>query len=204
MGINSIKDSGRNPEIKQITWEVRCISAPAARKYCKKCGGKTDFVSSGQFRVNAQKKSLDIWLIYRCAACKTSWNAEVFSRISPQRMPDGMLERFTRNDETLAEQYAMDCDFLRRNGAEPRPPSYDVTGEEFPLEEQVELTIRSPQALPVKISAIIREKLKLSQRMFSDLASEGKIRSAPERDLNKCRLNHGLTVVFNQKAAAGK
>lgn len=190
-------DFGKNPEIKQITWEARCLSAPAVRKYCKKCGRKTDFVSSGQFRINAQKKSLDIWLIYRCAACKTSWNAEVFSRISPQRMPDGMLERFTRNDETLAAQYAMDCDFLRRNGVDPGTPSYNVSGEEFSLEEQVVLTIKSPQALPVKVSAIIREKLKLSQRVFSDLASEGKIRSIPEKDLNKCRLNHGIIVIFN-------
>ena len=104
--------------MKKIIWEVQLLSVPPVLKYCKKCGGKSPFVCSGQFRVNAQRKYLDIWLIYKCANCDTTWNATLYSRISPQALAPDLLEAFYKNDQTMAEQYAMNFDLLRRNGVE--------------------------------------------------------------------------------------
>lgn len=46
------------------------------------------------------------------------------------------------------------------------------------------------------MSAIIREKL-LSQKDYLQLIDNGKIRSISDLDLRKCKLNNGITLVFN-------
>ena len=98
--------------MKKIVWEIEYFSLPPVIKYCKKCREKKAFICSGQFRVNAQRKSLDIWLIYKCSSCDTTWNATLYSRISPQSLNPELLEAFHRNDEMLIEQFAMNADLL--------------------------------------------------------------------------------------------
>lgn len=70
--------------MKKILWEIQYLSLPLVSKHCKKCGEKSRFSCSEKFRVNARRRSLDIWLIYNCLNCDTSWNARVYSHISPQ------------------------------------------------------------------------------------------------------------------------
>ena len=94
--------------MRRVTWEVQCHSLLPVWKYCKKCGETKTFICSEQFRVNAQKKLLDIWLIYRCSNCGTSWNAEVGSRISPRALDSGTMGGFYRNDKELVRKFAMD------------------------------------------------------------------------------------------------
>ena len=43
--------------MREIQWEVQYLAAPPVRKYCKKCNETMQFVCSGRFRVNAQKKT---------------------------------------------------------------------------------------------------------------------------------------------------
>ena len=54
--------------MRKVIWEVRYLSLPQVLRHCKKCGQKTLFTCSEKFRVNAQQKTLDIWLIYSIAA----------------------------------------------------------------------------------------------------------------------------------------
>ncbi|WP_084023929.1 DUF1062 domain-containing protein [Clostridium taeniosporum] len=39
-----------------------------------KCNEKIHYINSGKFRVNANKNNIDIWLIYQCEKCKSTWN----------------------------------------------------------------------------------------------------------------------------------
>ena len=129
--------------MRRVTWEVQCHSLLPVWRYCKKCGETKTFICSEQFRVNAQKKLLDIWLIYRCSNCGTSWNAEVGSRISPRALDSGTLEGFCRNDKELVRKFAMDSGFLRRNGVKAGRPDYSIAGERFSLDESLLLKIKS-------------------------------------------------------------
>ena len=52
-----------------IRWRVAAAGAPTALRPCGACGAEAAFASTGQFRVNAQKKRLDVWLVYRCTTC---------------------------------------------------------------------------------------------------------------------------------------
>lgn len=93
--------------------------APAAVRYCKRCGVKTEFYSSGLFRMNAHQKNLDVWLIYKCSKCGTTWNMTVFTRVNPRSLSPELLEGFQNNDAEIALRYARDSALIKRNGAEP-------------------------------------------------------------------------------------
>lgn len=178
-----------------ITWEVRYCDFPAVLRYCKKCGKKREYSCSGEFRVNAQQKALDVWLIYKCVHCNTTWNSTVFSRISPQKLGAGLLERFSCNDKELAMQYATDIPLLQRNGAEIRIPAYQVIGEEICLDRPVSIKIQSEYALPLKAASVLRTKLGISQRELDDLLLNGRIQSKTGQDLKKFKLSSSELIV---------
>lgn len=184
--------------MKKIVWTLRCDTLPAAVHYCKKCGTKTEFVCSEQFRVNAQKKCLDIWLIYKCSTCDTTWNAAVCSRVTPQSLDPVLLNGFHANDRSLAAQYAANSSFLQKNGAEIQVSEYTIDGEWFHLGEAVELEINSSILLPIRVSAIIRKKLSLSQKQYACLISSGVLKCSTGQDLLKCRLGHRITLTFSE------
>ena len=85
---------------------------------CGGCGKKQEFVNSGKFRVNANGKSVDVWLIYRCKKCKHSWNLTIYERTKPGKIPAELFEAFLENDHDTAMAYGRDIDFLKRNNAE--------------------------------------------------------------------------------------
>ena len=89
--------------MEKIVWEIQYLSILPVLRYCKKCGKKSTFTCSGQFRINAQRRCLDIWLIYKCSSCDTTWNATIYSRVSPQSLPMGLLDNFYKNDEEFVE-----------------------------------------------------------------------------------------------------
>lgn len=185
--------------MKKIIWEVQSLSLLPVLKYCKKCGRKNRFACSRQFRVNAQHRYLDIWLIYKCCDCNTTWNATVYSRISPQAIKPQLLDGFYKNDNKLVEKYAMDSQFLQENGVEVGLPQYSVIGDCFSLNETVQLEIKSKYSLSVKVSSIVRNKLLLSEKEYLQLITSGKIKSFPNQDLKKCKLKEGVTLVFDNE-----
>lgn len=85
---------------------------------CGGCGKKQEFINSGRFRVNANGRSVDVWLIYRCKKCKHSWNLTIFERTRPGKIPTDLFEAFEANDMDTALRYGGDIDFLKRNNAE--------------------------------------------------------------------------------------
>lgn len=189
----------RNCDMKKIVWEVQYLSLLPVLRYCKKCGKKSTFTCSGQFRINAQRRCLDIWLIYKCLSCDTTWNATIYSRVSPQSLPTDLLDNFYKNDEELVEQYAMNVDFLRGNGVEVGIPLFNVVGNSFSLDETVELEIKSKYSCSIKVSSIIREKLQLSQKEYLRLILSGRIKGISNQNLRSCRLKDGMILVFNEK-----
>ncbi len=185
--------------MKKIIWEVQSLSLLPVLKYCKKCGRKNRFACSRQFRVNAQRRYLDIWLIYKCCDCNTTWNATVYSRISPQALKPERLDGFYKNNNELVEKYAMNSQFLQENGVEVSSPKYSVIGDCFSLNEAVQLEIKNKHSLSVKVSSVVRSKLLLSEKEYLQLITRGKIKSIPDQDLKKCKIKGGVTLVFNNE-----
>ncbi len=81
---------------------------------CGHCGKKMVFITTRRFRVNANKNKLDVWLIYQCKKCKHTLNIPIYERVSPQKIPKELYERFLENDEELAIRYGCDTALFKR------------------------------------------------------------------------------------------
>lgn len=161
--------------MKKLLWEVRLLSPPSAIRYCKACGKNTEFLCSESFRINAQQKHLDIWLIYHCAGCNTTWNLPLYSRIHPGKLPPNRLERFYQNDPALATEYAANTSILKQNGAKIGKLNYQITGSLPDWSEATQVVIHCKFPIKLKFSAILREKLSLSRDQLTQLADRGVI-----------------------------
>jgi hypothetical protein len=81
-------------------WTLHALETPRVPRRCPRCDAPRRFVSSGKFRVNAQKRQLDVWLVYNCPGCDASWNAPIVERAAPEDIPG--LERYHENDAAVA------------------------------------------------------------------------------------------------------
>lgn len=187
----------QKPHHRKIKWDIRILSPPPVIRHCPKCGRKTEFISSGRFRVNAQKRALDIWLIYRCSRCASTWNAAVCSRIPPDSLNRELLEGFLGNDSALASSFAADPAFLQRLGVKTGMPVFLTEGEIFSPRESVELEICSPFPLPIKAADLVREKLSLSRREYVRMAESQAIQCVTCSDPLRVKVLSGIRLFFN-------
>jgi len=93
-------------------WRIRPLELPRRWRYCASCATARAFVCSERFRVNANKKSLDVWLNYRCASCGATWKLPLFERRTVSEI-GAMLEAFARHDREMVWKYAFDVARLR-------------------------------------------------------------------------------------------
>lgn len=182
-----------------IAWEVKLTAPPKTMRYCKKCGAKTEHVSSGAFRVNAQRKNLDVWLIYRCARCKTTWNLTIFSRVNSGSIGQELLGRFLANDPALALRYAADADLLNGSGAETGEPACYIQGGEIDPFGDTRIRLSCEYPLKLRVAKLIREKLALSKKDFEEMAARGAIRMENGADIGRAKLGREAYVIVARK-----
>lgn len=115
-GIITMKDEYQN--IKRERWKIIPDAIPRVRRNCPKCKEKREFINSMKFRVNANGKNLDVWLIYRCKKCSATWNMAVYERCMVNEIPVKEYEGFLRNDCRLAEYFGSKGDLFAKNKAE--------------------------------------------------------------------------------------
>jgi hypothetical protein len=105
-----------------VTWRVTPLQPPLVRRHCSRCSGDMPFACSMKFRTNAQKKRIDVWLIYRCRACDAVWNLPILERMSVGEIAPEVFDAVARNDSALALRHAFDRTRLLCHGAiEERP-----------------------------------------------------------------------------------
>jgi len=118
--------------IQRVEWTVRPIEGQKIVKRCPGCETKRNFVSSGAFRVNAQKKLIDVWHIYKCERCDYTWNIEVIARTNRRQIDPDLYDLVLQNDEGEARRRTFDYKLLARNRAElGDPPDFVVDGAEL-------------------------------------------------------------------------
>lgn len=104
--------------IKKEEWTILPGEAPAIRRNCSGCRKSSIFRSSGNFRMNANGNKLDVWLIYRCEKCDTSWNMDIYTRTAPGMLGQDLYNRFLENDADTALEFGCRKEILSRNKAE--------------------------------------------------------------------------------------
>lgn len=192
--------------VKHYTWEVTALTTPLIKKKCSKCNKNTLFYCSDKFRLNSQKKYLDVWLIYRCNDCDTTYNLTILSRTKPDMIDRVLLQKFMQNDEQQAWQYALDSDVAKRNQVEHdySQMQYNIIREELSLSQIaeigsdfVEFEIKLDHSLPLKLNQIIRTALDISSTRLDKMLSLGIISVLPAGTSQKQKIKNGISVVVD-------
>lgn len=98
-----------------VRWRIAPVEVPRVLLHCPRCERDRWFVSTDRFRVNAQKKRLDAWLIYGCGTCGRTWNFPVFERLHVRAVDPELLERLHGNCAALAAERGADLVALGRH-----------------------------------------------------------------------------------------
>lgn len=164
--------------------------------------------------MNAQKRNLDVWLIYRCAACDSTYNLTILSRTKPELIEKELFRKFSENDEELARKYAFSSEIGRKNGVELDYSSveYEILHDPISVNELlnsehevITFRVRAPFESGLKMTTVIRSCLGLSANQLNRLIEakaiftpEGypvkkqKIRNEDRVQINKERLSNAF------------
>ena len=189
-----------------IKWTVKPLNTPTVIRNCSHCGCKSEFECSGDFRINAQQKNLDVWLIYKCIKCGRTWNMEIFSRINPDNLERNMYEAFLKNDTEIARRYAFDTPTFASNRAQVSYDnvSYVIDGKELTMDmltaEPVILQISAPYSLQLRLDRILNEKTTIPRADLKLLFKQGAFQlNGPgnKKGIEGTKLKNGCKIYFD-------
>ncbi len=89
----------------EYIWGINAKNTPLLKKKCSHCDSDR-FYCSEKFRMNAQKKYIDIWLIYRCTKCDNTYNMTIFTRTKTELINKDLFKKFSENNLEIAWKYA--------------------------------------------------------------------------------------------------
>lgn len=202
-----------------FTWEIRVKNTPLLIKKCSHCDSDR-FYCSEKFRMNAQKKNIDVWLIYRCVKCDNTCNLTLLSRSKPDLIDRSLFHRFSMNDKQTAWQYAFSAELERKNNLK-----LDYAGVEYEVvnaltleeivqlpDEVINIEIKCDLEFNLKLSSFIRRCFSLSanrvKRLFEQkaivaaadkLPQKQKVRNKDVLQIYRKRLEEALSEIVNQK-----
>ncbi len=163
-------------------------------KNCQGCGGKSSFINTGNYRVNANGNRVDVWLIYQCEKCKHTYNLTIHERIKPSELSAEEYGRYLANDSELAMQHGMDKNILAQNKVEI---DWDSLSYELkPLNETVQPTeyiiIQNPYQVRVRMDKVLSGILKVNRSRIKDLIKQEVIELAIDQ------VKHTITAVIKE------
>ncbi|MGK4598000.1 DUF1062 domain-containing protein [Amycolatopsis sp. w19] len=95
-------------------WVVVPTCLPAVLRRCHACGSGR-FRANGKFRVNANHKLIDVWLLVLCTRCGDTAKLTILERVHVRSVRPELLKRLHENDLGLAAELLQDPAVLRRN-----------------------------------------------------------------------------------------
>lgn len=171
--------------ILHVRWTIASaasVTTPKPILHCRRCDAPRAFDSSGKFRLNANGKRLDAWLVYRCSACSASWNRPVFERRRRGEIEPVMFDALHANDPALAASIADDVAGLSRwasrfEDAGDGAPSIARSVLAGSVEDAVVLRIGivSSPSLSMRTDRVLALGLDVSRARASDLVGANRV-----------------------------
>ena len=156
--------------------------------------------------MNAQKRYIDVWLIYRCIKCDSTFNLTILSRTKPELIKRDLLLKFLENDEALAVKYAFSSETVRKKGVDFDYGSveYEILHDNISLEtvleaddEIIKFEIVLPFGFGFKLSSVVRFCLGLSADQFNRMVEAGAIYAPEDYSLKKHKVMNGDVIMIN-------
>ena len=161
----------------QYNYQIMPKEAYSIIRNCGGCGCKTNYVSTNEFRVNANGNKVDVWLIYQCEKCKHTYNLPIYERVRPNEIK-AEYEQFLANDQDMALKYGMDRSLFIRNKAEidAEHINYSINKVEVVDSRYGEgFEIYNPYELKLRTDKVVAEILGLSRSEIKECIKQGEI-----------------------------
>ena len=160
-------------------WLVCPTGLPLIRRRCPSCPS-AQYRADGKFRVNANHKLLDIWLLALCVRCEKTVKLTVLERVHVRAVDPSTLTRFHENDLELASKLLRDPGLLRRNGIALdwdgawtlRKTTVDVSAAEV-----IDTSVRFVQRIPIRLTTLLSAGLDVSRAEVHRLVAVGNLSS---------------------------
>ncbi len=193
---------------KEYIWEIRVKSTPTLKRKCNRCNGDR-FYCSEKFRMNSQKRNTDVWLIYRCTECDSTYNLTILSRTKSELIEKELFSKFSGNDKRLAWEYAFSPEIAKKNSVELdySTVEYEILHEPVSIEEivssdddlpEIAFKIRTSFDFGLKLSSVIRFCFGLSATRLNRLTEAKAIFTCNAGGMKKQKVKNG-DVVFIHK-----
>lgn len=189
-----------------ITWEVKVKNTPLLIKKCSHCDSDR-FYCSDKFRMNAQKKNIDVWLIYRCVKCDNTCNLTLLSRSKPDLIDKTLFHSFSMNDKDAAWKYAFSTEMERKNNLRLDYGSveYEV-GPDTSLEdllnlsnEVIKIHIKCEFEFDLKLSSLIKRCFSLSANQVKRMFEDGIITISGNKPPQKHKVKDGDMILIQRE-----
>ena len=189
-----------------ITWEVKVKNTPLLIKKCSHCDSDR-FYCSDKFRMNAQKKNIDVWLIYRCVKCDNTCNLTLLSRSKPDLIDKTLFHSFSMNDKDTAWKYAFSTEMERKNNLRLDYGSveYEIipnTSLEDLLNlsnEVIKIHIKCELEFDLKLSSLIRRRFSLSANQVKRMFEDGIITISSNKPPQKHKVKDGDMILIQRE-----
>ena len=182
---------------RKAIWAVRECALPTIVRPCVDCSA-TRHHPSGKFRVNANGKLLDVWLLVCCAACGRTSKVTVHDRIHVRSLDHARLLAYQSNDPAMVREMAMNTSLAAKNGyrldwtgtwdLETDTPFYSPQDP-----ESLGVLIRFELPAPIRVERLLMLGLGLSRGEVRAMVARGRIRLPFEPDA-KAHQDFELTV----------
>nr|WP_303715579.1 DUF1062 domain-containing protein [Kutzneria buriramensis]WKX16131.1 DUF1062 domain-containing protein [Kutzneria buriramensis] len=153
---------------------------PTVLRRCHVCASER-FRANGKFRVNANHKLLDAWLLVLCTVCGETAKLTVLERMNVRSVRSELLDRLHDNDPGLAAELLQNPVMRRRNRIAldwDNAWRLDTGGSDHLDREVIDVSVRFAARIPVRPVRLIAEGCGLSRAEVERLIKEGKLVSA--------------------------
>ena len=148
-----------------LPWVVRRTRLPQLSLRCVECRAESATAGEGRFRVNANGKLLDVWLLVRCVSCDRTSKLTVHERTPVGSFDPAELRGYNVNDPELVASTLLDPLLARRNRF-----TLDWTGAwrldtpaAWPQTWPVQVEVAFDDPVPVRPERLIAQGLGLSR-----------------------------------------
>ncbi|MBP1950236.1 DUF1062 domain-containing protein [Virgibacillus litoralis] len=181
-----------------FTYEIIAQETPYIKRNCSKCKTNTEFYCSEKFRVNANQKIVDIWLIYNCIHCEGTWNYPILSRVNINKIDSWLIQKFMNNDKETIWYYAFQINRLRKLCSDVNTDiRYELRKEKLDSQLSNEVTIRLcyKHDFGLRIDKLIAQILGISRSKLNRLSQNGTILLNPNTNM-KSKVIDNLQVTI--------
>jgi len=169
----------------RVLWTVVAQDTPHPLLHCSRCGAERPFRSSGRFRVNANGRRIDAWLIYKCAVCDATWNRPLLERRALAGVAPELLQALQWNDPALARRLACDLADLQRHGAILAQADgillrKDIVSRPEGSPRRLEIRLAVPQPAAFRLDRLLARELALSRTRLQTLCADKRLVLLPD------------------------